>query len=165
VTRSRWTPLTDSARICEGFGMGYETEPRRVEVERVAPSRFELVNSRGTRISIGTSDGDDFTPVELLLGAIGGCAAIDVDIITSRRAEPTSFTASVSGRKIRNEDGNQLDDIELTFRVAFPHGDAGDAARDVLPRAVQRSHDQLCTVSRTVELGAVVAVAIADPGT
>ena len=142
--------------------MGHEFEPRRVDVERVGPSRFELVNSRGTRISIGTSDGDDFTPVELLLGAIGGCSAIDVDILTTRRSEPTSFTATVTGRKIRNDDGNQLDDIELTFRVAFPPGDAGDAARDVLPKAVQRSHDQLCTVSRTVELGAEVTVVVEE---
>ncbi len=142
--------------------MGHEFEPRRVDVERVGPSRFALVNSRGTRISIGTSDGDDFTPVELLLGAIGGCSAIDVDILTTRRSEPTSFTATVTGRKIRNDDGNQLDDIELTFRVAFPPGAAGDAARDVLPKAVQRSHDQLCTVSRTVELGAEVAVVVEE---
>jgi len=142
--------------------MGHEFEPRRVDVERVGPSRFELVNSRGTRISIGTSDGDDFTPVELLLGAIGGCSAIDVDILTTRRSEPTSFSATVTGRRIRNDDGNQLDDIELTFRVAFPPGAGGDAARDVLPRAVQRSHDQLCTVSRTVELGAEVAVVVEE---
>ena len=142
--------------------MGHEFEPRRVDVERVGPSRFELVNSRGTRISIGTSDGDDFTPVELLLGAIGGCSAIDVDILTTRRSEPTSFSATVTGRRIRNDDGNQLDDIELTFRVAFPPGAGGDAARDVLPKAVQRSHDQLCTVSRTVELGAEVAVVVEE---
>ena len=142
--------------------MGHEFEPRRVDVERVGPSRFELVNSRGTRISIGTSDGDDFTPVELLLGAIGGCSAIDVDVLTTRRSEPTSFSATVTGRRIRNDDGNQLDDIELTFRVAFPPGAGGDAARDVLPRAVQRSHDQLCTVSRTVELGAEVAVVVEE---
>jgi len=140
--------------------MGHESEVRRVDLERIGASRFQLVNSRGTRISIGTSDGDDFTPIELLLGAIGGCSAIDVDILTTRRSEPTVFGATVTGRKIRNEAGNQLDDIELTFRVAFPPGEAGDAAREVLPRAVQRSHDQLCIVSRTVELGAEVAVRI-----
>ena len=143
--------------------MGHEFEPRRVDIVRTAPNRFEMVNSRGTRIPIGTSDGDDFTPVELLLGAIGGCSAIDVDILTSRRSDPTTFTATVTARKMRNEAGNQLDDIELTFRVAFPPGAAGDAAREVLPRAVQRSHDQICTVSRTVELGAEVAVSIEDP--
>jgi uncharacterized OsmC-like protein len=142
--------------------MSQESALRRVELERVGPNRFEIVNSRGHRLAVGMTDGDDFSPVELLLGAIGGCSAIDVDILTSRRSEPTSFTAEVTAVKIRDESGNQLDDIQLTFRVAFPEGSAGDAAREVLPKAVQRSHDQLCIVSRTVELGAEVTVHIAD---
>ncbi len=46
-----------------------------------------------------------------------------------------------------------MTDIVVTFRIAFPSGADGDAARTVLPEAVQRSHDRLCTVGRTVELG------------
>jgi putative redox protein len=42
--------------------------------------------------------------------------------------------------------------------VEFPASEAGDAAREVLPSAVQRSHDRLCTVSRTVELGTPVTI-------
>jgi putative redox protein len=41
----------------------------------------------------------------------------------------------------------------VTFRVAFPDGEGGDKARAILPEVVQISHDRLCTVSRTVELG------------
>jgi putative redox protein len=37
--------------------------------------------------------------------------------------------------------------------VRFPEGEAGDAARTVLPRTVALSHDKHCTVSRTVERG------------
>jgi uncharacterized OsmC-like protein len=135
-----------------------------VLIERIGPTRFEIINSRGTRLAVGMADGVDFTPVELLLGAIGTCSAIDVDILTSRRSEPTAFNAEVTAIKIRNECGNQLDDIHLTFRVRFPEGEAGDAARAVLPKAVQRSHDQICTVSRTVELGAEISVEIDDGG-
>ena len=40
----------------------------------------------------------------------------------------------------------------MTFRVRFPDGPEGDAARALLPDAVHRSHDRWCTVSRTVEL-------------
>jgi putative redox protein len=36
----------------------------------------------------------------------------------------------------------------------------GDAARAVLPDAVKKSHDRLCTVSRTVELGTPIATRI-----
>jgi len=40
--------------------------------------------------------------------------------------------------------------------VRFPDDEGGDAARALLPEAVNRSHDRLCTVSRTVELGTAV---------
>jgi len=41
----------------------------------------------------------------------------------------------------------------VTFRLVFPDTPEGDAARAVLPDAVRRSHDRICTVSRTVETG------------
>jgi uncharacterized OsmC-like protein len=43
------------------------------------------------------------------------------------------------------------------FRIAFPGGEQGDKARELLPDAVRKSHDRLCTVSRTVELGTPIA--------
>ena len=52
---------------------------------------------RGGRIEFGTGDDADFTPVELLLAAIGGCATIDADVATSRHVEPLHFSVSVSG--------------------------------------------------------------------
>jgi putative redox protein len=105
---------------------------------------------------VATGDGPEFTPVELLLTAIGTCTAADVDILTSRRAEPESFQVTVGAEKIRDAQGNRLTDIVVTFRVAFPDGEDGDKARAILPEVVQTSHDRLCTVSRTVELGTPV---------
>ena len=58
------------------------------------------------------------------------------------------------------DEGNRLTDIVLQFEIAFPAGEAGDAARTILPSAVQRSHDRLCTVSRTVELGTPVSIQV-----
>jgi putative redox protein len=129
-------------------------------VERTAAGRFAATNSRGGRVAFGTGDGPDFTPTELLLAAIGGCTAIDVYILTSRRAEPESFAVAVDAIKIRDDEGNRLTGIEVSFRVRFPDGADGDAARDVLPGAVQRSHDRLCTVGRTVEVGSPIATRI-----
>src|SRR5262245_53248 len=134
--------------------------PRRVSVERTSPGRFAAVNERGGRIAFGTGDGDDFTPTELLLAAIGGCTAIDVEILTSRRAAPASFAVAVDANKIRDDDGNRLTDLAVTFRVRFPDGPDGDAAREVLPEAVRRSHDRICTVGRTVEVGTAIATSI-----
>jgi putative redox protein len=98
----------------------------------------------------------------LLLAAIGGCTAIDVDAVTSRRAEPSSFTIEVEGEKIRDALGSRMTDLAVTFKVSFPEGEGGDAARALLPDAVRRSHDSLCTVSKTVELGTPVASTIAQ---
>lgn len=129
-------------------------------MERIGPGRFAATNSRGGRVAFGTGDGPDFTPTELLLAAIGGCTAIDVYILTSRRAEPDAFAVAVDATKVRDHDGNRLTDIEVSFRVRFPAGTDGDAAREVLPGAVQRSHDRLCTVGRTVEVGSPIATRI-----
>lgn len=137
--------------------MTSEQAHRQVTIERIANSMYTVTNERGGQITVGSGDGTDFTPVELLLTAIGGCTAIDVDILTSRRAEPDTFTIDVGAEKIRDGKGrNQLTDITVTFRIAFPEGDGGDKARALLPDAVKRSHDSLCTVSRTIELGTPV---------
>ena len=133
---------------------------RSVTITRTSPGRYTAVNGRGGVLDFGTGDVDDFTPVELFLTAIGGCTAVDVDILTTRRAEPESFVVQVDGEKARDEGGNRMEELSVTFRVRFPEGEGGDAARALLPDAVQRSHDRLCTVSRTVELGTPVATLI-----
>lgn len=133
---------------------------REVLVERTAQGRFDVTNSRGGRITVGAGGDAAFTPTELLLAAIGACTAIDVDLLTSRRAEPDEFAIVVDATKVRGEAGNQLSDISVLFRLAFPEGEDGDAARRVLPRAVAMSHDRLCTVGRTVEAGTPIATVI-----
>lgn len=133
---------------------------RSISLRRTGAEQFVATNVRGGELAFGSGAGENFTPVELLLTAIAGCSAIDVDILTSRRAEPTSFVVDAQADKVRDESGNHLENIEITFRLSFPDGEAGDAARTVLPDAVAKSHDRLCTVSRTVELGTPVATAI-----
>jgi putative redox protein len=133
---------------------------RSVTITRTSAGRYTAVNGRGGVLDFGTGDVDDFTPVELFLTAIGGCTAVDVDILTTRRAEPESFVVQVNGEKVRDDGGSRMEELSVTFRVRFPEGEDGDAARALLPDAMQRSHDRLCTVSRTVELGTPVATRI-----
>jgi putative redox protein len=140
--------------------MATNPDHRSVTVERTSSGRFSLTNDRGGKITIGSGDDADFTPTELLLAAIGGCTAIDVDIFTSRRAEPDRFEVVADGKKVRDAQGNRLADIAVTFDISFPEGEHGDAARTLLPDAVQKSHDRLCTVGRTVELGTPVSTRI-----
>ncbi|GAA2741185.1 hypothetical protein GCM10009868_06370 [Terrabacter aerolatus] len=132
---------------------------RRVTLTRDSVGRYTARNDRGGSITL-SSGTDELSPVELLLAGIAGCTAVDVDTVTTRRAEPEQFEIEVTADKVKDEHGNHLQDIEVRFRVRFPDGDAGDAAREMLPKLVKRSHDEWCTVSRTVELGQKVTTTV-----
>lgn len=135
--------------------MSEDQNLRRVTLSRDSVGRYTVRNDRGG--SITTSSGtDELSPVELLLAGVAACTAIDVDTVTTRRTEPDSFEIEVTADKVKDEQGNHLKDFEVTFRVRFPEGDDGDAARKILPSLVRRSHEEFCTVSRTVALGAEV---------
>jgi putative redox protein len=141
--------------------MAHDTE-RRIGLTRTAPSRYRATNDRGTTLDIGDGSSDDFTPVELLLVALAGCTAITVDPLVSRRAEPTTFDVSARADKIRDELGNHLVDLLMRFDVEFPDGEAGERARALLPDAIAKAEERLCTVSRTLAIGAHATVEIND---
>ncbi len=130
---------------------------RSIELTKIGDARFKATNARGGETFMGTGGLDpDFTPVELLLAALAGCSAADVDLITAKRATSTRFEVTAAGDKVRDESGNHMSGLRLTFDVVFPDGPEGDAAREFLPRAIEMSRDRLCAVSRTVQLGADV---------
>ena len=133
---------------------------RSITLHRLVEGVYLARNPRGGELRFGTAAGKEFSSIELLLVAIAGCSAADVDLVTGRRAQPEAFTARVDAEKARDAGGNILRDIKLTFHVTFPPGADGDQARAALPRAVATSHDRSCTVSRTIEHGTPIAVAI-----
>ena len=137
-----------------------ESNLRSVSLTRTGPRTFAAVNSRGGRLVLGEGETSDFTAVELLLLAVAGCSAVDVDYLTSRRAEPETFEVAASAPKLHDEAGNHLGQLELDFRITFPEGSDGDRARGILVRALAQSRDRLCTVSRTVQLPTPVAYSV-----
>ncbi len=136
---------------------------RGIDLVRIGAGRYKATNARGGLVPMGSGGDDpDFTPVELLLAALAGCAGVTVDELTSRRAEPVSFHLTAEGHKVHDEGGNHLVGLKVTFDVAFPEGEDGDRAREFLPRAIAQTHDRICTVSRTVSLGEPVEYAVAE---
>ena len=135
---------------------------RAVSLTRLSHGRYEAVNARGGRIELSTGTDEAFTPVEMLLASIAGCSAIDVDFITTKNAEPLRFEVSMTANTVRDEHGSHVVNLAVKFDVTFPDDEAGHAAADRLPDAIARTHDRLCTVSRTVEIGTPVAMSIAD---
>jgi putative redox protein len=61
--------------VLEAYGnvasMTSDSAHRGVRLERIANSRYVATNDRGGQISIGKGEGNDFTPVDLLLAGIG----------------------------------------------------------------------------------------------
>ena len=133
---------------------------RTLDLTRIGEGRYKAVNVRGGVLPIGSGDDPDFTPVELLLAALLGCTAIDVDLITGKRATPEAFDMHVEGHKVRDDGGSHLVDLAVTVSIRFPEGEGGDRAREVLPRALQQTGDRLCTVGRTLQLGTSIDYAI-----
>jgi len=129
---------------------------RRIDLTKMGEGRYKATNARGGVLPVGSGADPDFTPVELLLAALAGCGAIDVDLITGKRAEATTFDVVAEGTKIRDDQGNRLVDLRVTFDVRFPEGEDGDRAREVMPRAIAQTRDRLCTVGRTIKAGAEI---------
>lgn len=135
---------------------------RSIELTKIGEGRYKATNVRGGETFFGGGGEDpDFTPVEAFLASIAACTAVSVDGITRKRATAEAFTLTASGDRIRDEHGNHMVNLTVTVDVRFPEGEAGDAARAVLPRALEQTHDRLCTVSKTVELGEPIDVRLA----
>ncbi|MEI5675140.1 MULTISPECIES: OsmC family protein [unclassified Nocardioides] len=126
---------------------------RTVTLESTGDFTFAATNVRGGVLPVGSGDDDTFTPVELLLVALAGCGAIDLEHLTGKRAPFASFAARSEGHKVRDELGNHLVDLRVTFDVTFPEGEGGDKARAFLPRALEQIEGRLCSVGRTVQIG------------
>lgn len=129
---------------------------RAVQVERVGLKHYRATNAAGASLDFGQGEGL-LTPVELLLAAVAGCSAVDVDVVTSRRSEAQEFSLVSSALRSKDEAGAvKLEDVEVSFKVRFPEDEAGRKAQDMIERLLKLSHDKDCTVSRTVEHPTVV---------
>lgn len=126
---------------------------RSVDLSMMGDKRYKATNVRGGVLPIGQGDDPDFTPVELLLAALAGCGASDLEWVTSKRAPFTSLAVRATGHKVRDDQGSHLVNLSVTLEVAFPEGEDGDAARAVVPRTLEQIEQRLCTVGRTVALG------------
>ena len=85
--------------------------------------------------------GQAFTPMELFLGALGGCTGMDFQWILSRqRQRLTGLEIAVTGKR-RDEDPRYYEEIDLNYTVF------GDGIRkDAVERAIRLSQEKYCSV-------------------
>ena len=135
-----------------------ETSKRKVTLVRESLGVYVATNAKGGTVRFGPETEDGFSAVELLLAAVAGCSGIDLDYMTSRRAEPVRFDVVSEATQEKGDDGNILRDVTVTFRLEFPPGEDGDKARDRIDVALKASHDKTCTVARTLEAATPVVL-------
>ncbi|GAB3624939.1 OsmC family protein [Mariniluteicoccus endophyticus] len=133
---------------------------RSVTVTRESERRYRVTTKSGATLEFGQGEGL-VTPVELLLAAIAGCSSVDVDNVTTRRAEPEKFEVVASGDKLFDDElGAHMANLRLAFDLEFPDTDEGRQAASLVERCVRLSQEKNCTVSRTVELGTPVEMVV-----
>lgn len=135
-----------------------EISKRSISLTREAEGIYLATNADGAELRFGYNVPGQFSAVELLMVAIAGCSSIDVDMVTSRRAEPSKFEVTVNADKVGGSTPAILRNIEALFDLEFPEGEAGDKARARIDAALQAAHERTCTVSRTVEAGVPITM-------
>jgi uncharacterized OsmC-like protein len=118
-----------------------------VRVERSDDGGFVARNDRGAEVAIGgPSDKGAFTPVELLLSALGGCELVTVEPLTAERGHRlVRLSATVEAKKVAP---TRLGTITVTYDVELPTGD--DDAAKVFTSVAHRVHEHHCTVGRAL---------------
>jgi uncharacterized OsmC-like protein len=126
-----------------------------VRVERTEDGGFRATNARGAEVRIGGGDEEGaFTPVELLLAAVGGCNIVTVEPLTAKRGQRlVRLAMTVESEKV---EPNRLGSVTVTYDVEVPSKEADEVFRAVAVRV----HEKYCTVSRSLQEGTEVRLEI-----
>ncbi|GII00758.1 OsmC family protein [Planobispora takensis] len=117
-----------------------------VKVERTEDG-FVARNDRGAEVVMGSGDEQGaFTPVELLLAALGGCNIVTVEPLTAQRGHRlVRLEMTVHAEKVET---SKLGPITITYDVELPEGD--EKADEVFRAVAHRVEERYCTVSRAL---------------
>lgn len=133
--------------------------PKPVQIRRTAPAKFVAINARGAEITIGRSqDGADFSPVELLMAALGACATLSADTVISRRiGDDAPIDMVVTAEK--DEEADRVTSVETKFDLDL--SSLSEAEQAKLVKLVTKAVELTCTVSHSVEPGTPVKLSFA----
>jgi putative redox protein len=126
----------------------------RINLKRIDTDfNFEASNDDGNTISIDAAPAigghnKGMRPMQLLLAALGGCAAIDIILILKKQKQVIEFfDIEVDGeREATTSEGVSLfRTIEVHFILK------GNIEQSKAERAVQLSMEKYCSVTKTLE--------------
>lgn len=127
-----------------------------VKVKWVDGMRFVASDSTGHSIIMdaskqGGGEGLGFSPLQLLLAALGGCTGIDiVDILRKQRQLVEGLEVVVSGERVK-EFPRVYNKIHVEYRLK-----GKDLSEKAVERAIQLSEDKYCSVGAMLKAKAEV---------
>jgi putative redox protein len=111
---------------------------------------FEVTDEHGHTLNTDSSHesggtGSGFRPMQLVLGALGSCSAIDmVSILKKQKATITSFSILVEGQREKDVIPSLWKKVHVTFHL---NGDMDEAKAE---RAAALSMEKYCSVAETL---------------
>ena len=141
------------------FGYLYENYFMRINLKRLdSDFNFEASNEDGNTIILDASPNigghnKGMRPMQLLLAAIGGCAAIDIILILKKQKQNINFfDIVVDGEK----ENTSKEGISLfkTIQVHFILN--GNIDLNKAERAVKLSMEKYCSVTKILEPTAII---------
>ena len=124
----------------------------KINIKRIDDNfRMNAMNEDGNSVQMdgandigGSSSG--FSPMQMLLAAVGGCSAIDIILILKKQKQNIeSFEVEVEGEREKIEDYSLFRNICLHFKLK------GKLEKEKVERAVKLSLEKYCSVSKTLE--------------
>jgi putative redox protein len=125
--------------------------PSVVKVKWVDGMRFVAYDAKGHSVTMDSSkehggEGSAFSPIQLLLAALGGCTGMDVvGILQKQRQKLTGLEIHVSGERAA-EHPRVYSKVHVEYRFT-----GEDLKEKFVQSAIQLSEDAYCSVGATVK--------------
>ncbi|EMR01047.1 OsmC family protein [Cesiribacter andamanensis] len=136
----------------------------KITTNYINDALFESENESGNRLRMDmlpAEEKEHFSPMQLVLAAVGGCAAVDlVGMLKKRRRTVTALRIESEGRR-REEIPRRFVDIHLRFILTSP-----DAGPEELGKLVTLSVEKYCSVSASLapDANLTYSWAVEQPG-
>ena len=96
-----------------------------------------------------------FTPMQLLVAAIGGCSSIDiVSILKKQKQEIKNFEIKVDAEREQGKEPSLFTNIHVSYLLT------GDIDLDKAQRAADLSIEKYCSVAKIIEKTATITYSV-----
>lgn len=121
----------------------------KITTHYISDYLYESENESGNRLRMDMLSAEDkayFSPMQLVLSAVGGCAAVDlIQMLKKRRRTVLSLRMETEGRR-RDSTPKKFEHIHIRFVLSSP-----DTEYDEFGKLITLAVEKYCSVSASLE--------------